>query len=439
VFAKQSMLLLMTHCLTTHNSRHLDLDLGTVFEQCGNLDEGHGGVIRSDDVTVGLTNGAACRQILLLVGDVPGHARDVPRRGPCFGQHGDDVLQRLAHLTGEVVRLEAALGVPADLPGDEDVCAFGGDAVTVAAWLYPSGWLKNTHAAPTIVVLTPCRRADHSSQTRDRVTRSGERGPMPAVDSTDGPLSGQHAVVTGGGRGIGAAIATELARLGAHLTLMGRTAATLDGHAQHLRRQFKARVDCITVDITDPASVSDAFASASPATILVNNAGAAYSAPFRATPPERWEAMIDINLHGPARCTAAVLPAMLEANYGRIINVASTAGLKGYAYVSAYVAAKHGLIGFTRALALEMARTGITVNAVCPGFTDTDLLADSVANIVATTGRSEEEARAALTRTNPQGRLIAPEEVAHTAGWLCLPESAAVTGQAIVVAGGEVM
>jgi NAD(P)-dependent dehydrogenase (short-subunit alcohol dehydrogenase family) len=252
-------------------------------------------------------------------------------------------------------------------------------------------------------------------------------------------LAGQHAIVTGGGRGIGAAIAAELARGGARLTLMGRTLATLESAGEHLQQRFGVEVAAIVLDVTDHDSVAAAFARAQPATILVNNAGAAFSAPFRSTPPEQWQAMLDVNLSGPARCTAAVLPSMLAVNYGRVVNIASTAGLKGYAYVSAYVAAKHGLVGLTRALALETARTGITVNAVCPGFTDTDLLAESVATIVATTGRTPEDARATLARANPQGRLIAPEEVARVVAWLCLPESAAITGQAIVVAGGEVM
>ncbi|HUG16302.1 MAG TPA: SDR family NAD(P)-dependent oxidoreductase [Thermomicrobiales bacterium] len=253
------------------------------------------------------------------------------------------------------------------------------------------------------------------------------------------PLSGQHAIVTGGGRGIGAAIAGEFARLGADITIMGRSLDTLSARRAALIEEYGRSVDAIALDVTDPESVSAAFAAARPATILVNNAGAAFSAPFLATPPERWQQMLEVNLLGAVRCAAAALPSMLEANYGRVVNVASTAGLKGYAYVSAYVAAKHGMVGLTRALALETARTGVTVNAVCPGFTDTDLLAESVSNIVTATGRSEEEARAVLTRSNPQGRLITPDEVASAVGWLCLPESASVTGQCIVVAGGEMM
>jgi NAD(P)-dependent dehydrogenase (short-subunit alcohol dehydrogenase family) len=148
--------------------------------------------------------------------------------------------------------------------------------------------------------------------------------------------------------------------------------------------------------------------------------------------------MLDVNLTGPALCANQVLGGMLDAGYGRIINIASTAGLKGYAYVVSYTAAKHGLIGLTRALALELATSGITVNAVCPGFTDTDLTAASVETIVSRTGRTPDEARAELAAFNPQRRLIEPWEVARTVGWLALPESSAITGQALVVAGGEV-
>ena len=148
--------------------------------------------------------------------------------------------------------------------------------------------------------------------------------------------------------------------------------------------------------------------------------------------------MLALNVESVFAATRAVLPAMIERRHGRIVNVASTAGIKGYAYVSAYVAAKHAVVGMTRALALETARTGVTVNAVCPGFTDTDLVRDGVANIVAKTGRSEEEALASMTKANPQGRLVAPAEVADAAAWLCGPGASAVTGQAIAVAGGEV-
>jgi len=253
------------------------------------------------------------------------------------------------------------------------------------------------------------------------------------------PLSSQHAVVTGGGRGIGAAIASTLAEAGARVTLMGRQQAQLEAQAG----QLEAPVHVEICDVTDPGQVQRAFEGASRAlgsiTILVNNAGQAESRLFSQTDLGLWQRMLEVNLTGTFLCTQAALPGMLGAGWGRIINIASTAGLRGYPYVSAYCAAKHGVVGLTRALALELARKNITVNAVCPGFTQTDLLEASIAQIVRKTGRSAEEARAELVRHNPQGRLVEPGEVAQAVLWLCLPESAALTGQAIAVAGGEVM
>jgi anthraniloyl-CoA monooxygenase len=199
----------------------------------------------------------------------------------------------------------------------------------------------------------------------------------------------------------------------------------------------------VTVDISDAGSVTAAFsratAVAGPVHILVNNAGAAASAPFARTDLAFWMQMLGVNLTGTYLCCRQVMPGMLESGYGRVVNIASTAGLTGYAYVTAYCAAKHGVIGLTRALALEVARCNVTVNAVCPGYTDTDLLDEAVANIVRTTGKTEEEARAALLRRNPQQRLMRPEEVANATLWLCLPGAEAITGQAIAVAGGEVL
>ena len=196
-------------------------------------------------------------------------------------------------------------------------------------------------------------------------------------------------------------------------------------------------------DITDADAIATAFAraraAAGPVAILVNNAGSAGSAPFAGTGAELWQSMLETNLTGTFRCTSLVYPAMVEAGWGRIVNIASTSGLKGYAYVAAYCASKHGVVGLTRALAVEGARTGVTVNAVCPGFTETGMAAETIANIVAKTGRSRAQARAELTALNPQGRLVDPQEVADTVAWLCLPSSSAITGQAIAVAGGEVM
>lgn len=253
------------------------------------------------------------------------------------------------------------------------------------------------------------------------------------------PLTGKHAVVTGGGRGIGASIVAELAQAGAKLTLMGRNRAQLEAQA----RRLDTKVHVETCDVTDLEGVQRAFGSASrtlgEVSILVNNAGQAESQPFAKTDLGLWQRMLEVNLTGTFLCTQAALPGMLGAGWGRVVNVASTAGLRGYPYVSAYCAAKHGVIGLTRSLALELAKKNITVNAVCPGYTQTEMLEASVANIVHKTGRSAAEARAELARANPQGRLVEPEEVAQAVVWLCLPGSAALTGQAIAVAGGEVM
>jgi len=244
-------------------------------------------------------------------------------------------------------------------------------------------------------------------------------------------------VVTGGGRGIGAAVASALAERGATLTLMGRDNARLEARARVLG------ANVVTVDVAQPDSVSAAFsraaALAGPVDILVNSAGAATSAPFVRTDLALWSRMLEVNLTGTYLCCRQVVPGMLERGYGRVINIASSAGLTGYPYVTAYCAAKHGVIGLTRALALETAHTSITVNAVCPGYTDTDMVGEAVANIMTKTGKTEEQARAALVSRNPQRRLVQPAEVANAVLWLCTPGATAVTGQAIAVAGGEVL
>jgi NAD(P)-dependent dehydrogenase (short-subunit alcohol dehydrogenase family) len=248
-------------------------------------------------------------------------------------------------------------------------------------------------------------------------------------------LTGKHAVVTGASRGIGLAIARALLAEGARVTLMARDPAALETAAAELG----AGAAWQQIDVSDAASVAAAFARAGAADILINNAGQAASAPFMRTEAALWQRMLDVNLTGAYHCIQAALPAMLDAGWGRIVNVASTAGLTGYRYVAAYCAAKHGLVGLTRALALELAAKGVTVNAVCPGFTETDIVQEAVANIVRKTGRSEAQARAELSAANPQGRLVQPDEVAHAVAMLCMPAAVAMNGQAIAVAGGEVM
>ncbi len=254
-------------------------------------------------------------------------------------------------------------------------------------------------------------------------------------------LAGRHAVVTGGGRGIGAAIAGALARHGAAVTVFGRNAPGLASTVAALASSAPCGWEL--ADVRDDAALAGAFERAAalrgPVAILVNNAGVARSAPFARTDDALWRELLDVNLTGVFHACRAVLPGMVNAGFGRIVNVASTAGLVGYPYVAAYCAAKHGAVGLTRALALEVATAGVTVNAVCPGYTDTDMVADAVTNIVAKTGRTVDQARAALVERNPQMRLVTPEEVANAIAWLCLPGAEAVTGQAISVSGGEVM
>jgi NAD(P)-dependent dehydrogenase (short-subunit alcohol dehydrogenase family) len=252
------------------------------------------------------------------------------------------------------------------------------------------------------------------------------------------PLEGRHALVTGAGRGIGEAIAARLAAEGARVTLLSRTPEQIHAVAASLGDAAQA----LAADVTDGEETRRAFERAAvsfgPVDILINNAGQARSGLLHKAPEELWHAMLAVNLTGTYHGIRAALPGMLERRFGRIVNIASTSGLRGYPYVAAYCAAKHGVIGLTRALALEVAQRHVTVNAVCPGFTETALIEDAIANIRKVTGRSAEAAREALTRTNPQNRLIQPAEVAHAVAWLCLPGSESVTGQSIAVAGGEV-
>jgi NAD(P)-dependent dehydrogenase (short-subunit alcohol dehydrogenase family) len=256
-------------------------------------------------------------------------------------------------------------------------------------------------------------------------------------------LTHKHAIVTGGGRGIGAAIASELARLGASVTVMGRDERSLQQCAAMLTAEHRVRAMPILCDVTDEASVDAAFAQARETLgepyVLVNNAGRAGAAPLSATDREMWDEMLAVNLTGAYLCARAVLPAMTAAGAGRIVNIASTAGLRGYARLSAYCASKHGLIGLTRALAMETARAGITVNAVCPGYTEGTAMVDQALGSL-TTGMkiSEEEAMQMLVKRSPRRSLVRLAEVANAVAWLCSPDATAVTGQAIAVAAGEV-
>jgi NAD(P)-dependent dehydrogenase (short-subunit alcohol dehydrogenase family) len=251
-------------------------------------------------------------------------------------------------------------------------------------------------------------------------------------------LEDRHALITGGGTGIGAAIAVALSAAGAAVSLVGRRAAPLEELAANIERACAIVAD-VTSEGDTASMVETARATHGPIDILVANAGAAESAPIGRLDLAHWQRMLGVNLTGAFLSARAALPDLTRkgAGGGRIVLMASTAGLKGYPYVAAYCAAKHGVVGLARALAVELAAAGVTVNAVCPGFTETPLLEASLANIASKTGRSRGEAQAELKRLNPQGRFVKPEEVADTVLWLCTPAAQAVTGQAISVSGGE--
>ena len=253
-------------------------------------------------------------------------------------------------------------------------------------------------------------------------------------------LHGRHAVVTGAGRGIGAACAAALAANGARVTLLGRDLSRLEDTAQAVGGAPRALP--LEADVTDEASLERAFGAArvefGPVHILINNAGRAASAKFTDTDPALWQALLAVNLTGPYLCARQAIPDMLTEGFGRVVNIASTAGLRGGAYIAAYAASKHGVIGLTRSLALEYAARPITVNALCPGFTDTDIVKDAIAHITSKTNRTPEQALESLRTANPQRRLITPVEVAHAMLWLCRPGTESITGQRLAIAGGEV-
>jgi 3-hydroxybutyrate dehydrogenase len=255
---------------------------------------------------------------------------------------------------------------------------------------------------------------------------------------TKSKFAEQHAIVTGGARGIGAAISSLLAERGARVTIMGRDQAALDKHVKSLGENAAAH----RCDVSDEASVKAAFKQArerfGDAHILVNNAGQAKSEKFQRTTRAVWDQMLTVNLTSVYLCTQEVLPAMLERQGGRIVNVASTAGVQGAPRMTAYAAAKHGVVGLTRSLALETVKHGITVNAVCPGYTDTDMTEQGVRELMDAKKISRDEARAMITRVIPRGVMTTPQEVANAVLWLCSPDASGVTGQALVVAGGEI-
>ena len=250
-------------------------------------------------------------------------------------------------------------------------------------------------------------------------------------------MKGAHALVTGGGRGIGRAIAAALTRAGCRVTVLGRDRRRLEQAVGG-----KDAAGFVVADITDERDVmracAEAASSQGPVDILVNNAGGADTASFGKTDVELVRRMLELNLVSAFVLVRTLLPAMIDRGYGRIVNVASTAALKGYPYASAYCAAKHGLVGMTRALALEIARTGVTVNAVCPGYSDTDLVRSAVARIVERTGRDEVEVRSELVSGNPQRRLVEPREIAAAVVYLAGADAAAVNGATLSLSGGEV-
>lgn len=240
-------------------------------------------------------------------------------------------------------------------------------------------------------------------------------------------MNSKHALITGGGSGIGLACAKRLEADGHQITIAGRNEAQLKA----------AGYNYVVMDVTNEESVDNAFSSIKPVDILISNAGAAQTAPLLKTPLSMWTAMLDVNLTGAFLCAKAGIPNMVDQGWGRFIVIASTSALKGYAYTGAYTASKHGAMGMVKTLAIELARSGVTANAICPGFTETDLLSRSIENIVKTTKMNEDEALKALLKDNPMGRAIQPDEVAASVSWLCSSDADSTNGQPIVIDGGE--
>ena len=257
-------------------------------------------------------------------------------------------------------------------------------------------------------------------------------------------LKDKTALITGGGRGIGRTVAHLFAREGARLALVARTAHQVEQVADEIRATYETEAIAAVCDVSDAGSVQRAFASVTESfgrgvDILVNNAGIAESAPLVRTSDELWQRLLAVNLTGTFLCTRAALPTMLEHGWGRIINIASIAGKTGAPYISAYTASKHGVLGLTRSVALEVATKGVTVNAICPGYVETEMAAQAINNISSKTGKSEAEARDVLNRMSPQNRLVTPEEVAALALLLASEEGRGINGQAINVDGGSVL
>jgi 3-hydroxybutyrate dehydrogenase len=265
-----------------------------------------------------------------------------------------------------------------------------------------------------------------------------------ALELTHMKLQNKIALITGGGRGIGRAIALEFAREGASVAVAARTEAQVQEVAQEIGDRFHTNALAVTCDVSDSASVNEMVASVTKTLgrgpdILVNNAGIGESAILIKTDDELWQRLLAVNLSGTFYCTRAVLPEMIQRGWGRIINIASIAGKIGGPYISAYSASKHGVLGLTRSAALEVAKNGVTVNAICPGYVDTEMVSHAIENITRRTGLSEDEARSGLEGMSPQNRLVTSEEVAALALLLASDDGRGITGQAINVDGGTVM